>query len=343
LHTASPWTIIEPLRAWQGDALARWRERDHRGVIEAATGTGKTYVALAAVEGFVAEFGDRGRVVVVVSSLAMARQWKTDLIVKLGVPEGEIAEWHSEAAPSALPASPRLILAVIDTARRRLPNLMQSWHDAGLETLLVVDECHHAASPTNRRIFDVRARRSLGLSATVERDDGDEQVVYDGAGEICYTYSLLDALEDGVLAPITSVNLYVEFTAAERDDWLALGTTVETLWAQLQRHQLAVGGVDTRLNLNETDEERIEPGAVRGGDKRVGRADAGGVHGARVPRDNRRGPTLRRGVPTCRHQRRVGALRPGCRGTSSCSLIVQVRRLSSVGCGPRRRRRDRRS
>lgn len=251
LHAASPWTIIEPLRAWQGDALARWHERDHRGVIEAATGTGKTYVALAAIEGFVAEFGDRGRVVVVVSSLAMARQWKTDLIVKLGVPEGDIAEWHSEAASSAIAASPRLVLAVIDTARRRLPNLMRSWHDAALETLLVVDECHHAASPTNRRIFDVHARRSLGLSATVERDDGDEQIVYDGAGEICYTYSLLDALEDGVLAPITSVNLYVEFTAEERDDWLALGATVETLWAQLQRHRLDVGGVDTRLNLNE--------------------------------------------------------------------------------------------
>ena len=250
MSDVGPWTMVERLRPWQVEALDSWNAAGHRGVIEAATGTGKTFVALAAIQNAVAEFGSKARVVVVVSSLELARQWRADLVNTLGVPEHEITEWHSEAPQP--PSSPkRLVLAVIDTARRRLPDTMTSWHQDQLETLLIVDECHHSASPTSRRIFDVPARRSMRLSATLERQDGYEHVVYDGVGEICYTYSLLDALDAGVLAPITSVNVYVEFTPSERDEWAVLGATVESLMGRLRGKQVATGASNARLDLRE--------------------------------------------------------------------------------------------
>lgn len=38
-----------PLRAWQAEALAAWRDADRTGVVEAVTGAGKTRVGIAAV------------------------------------------------------------------------------------------------------------------------------------------------------------------------------------------------------------------------------------------------------------------------------------------------------
>ena len=44
------WSLRYELKDWQMSALAEWRRAGRRGVIAAATGSGKTAVALAAIE-----------------------------------------------------------------------------------------------------------------------------------------------------------------------------------------------------------------------------------------------------------------------------------------------------
>ena len=159
------WRITDELRSWQEDAIGHWKRAERCGVIEAATGTGKTMVALAAMDLLAAESGDRARVAVVVSSIEMAAQWRANLIDRLGVSADEIAEWHT-AAPRRAPAPGKVVIAVINSARTRLPPLIRTWRNTGCTTLLVVDECHHAASPENRKIFEAPAHQRIGLSAT---------------------------------------------------------------------------------------------------------------------------------------------------------------------------------
>src|SRR4026209_2466416 len=60
------------LYRWQLDALASWLRCGRRGVIEAVTGSGKTDVAIAAIDDALA----RGRfVLVVVPSRVLMEQW----------------------------------------------------------------------------------------------------------------------------------------------------------------------------------------------------------------------------------------------------------------------------
>lgn len=97
------WKLRTELRAWQVRALEAWSLAGHRGVVDAATGTGKSLVALAAMEEFVRAHDADARIVVVVPSLALARQWRSLLTDSLGVPQDEITEWHSNAPKSVGP------------------------------------------------------------------------------------------------------------------------------------------------------------------------------------------------------------------------------------------------
>lgn len=250
------WELRTELRTWQVRALEARSQAGHRGVIDAATGTGKSLVAIAAIEEFARVHDTRARIVVVVSSLPMAQQWCSQLVQALGVPQDEITEWHSNAPkPSGAPC--RLVVAVIDSARERVPDMIRAWDGEGCATLLVVDECHRAGSAVNRKVFDAPVDWSLGLTATPDREDGDETIVYDGLGAVCFSYSLLEALDDGVLAPITSVNLYVDLSDTEQRDYDELTASLDSALRVLALES-STAGLDVRLNLNEIRELATE-------------------------------------------------------------------------------------
>lgn len=216
IHTA-PWTYVHALRPWQVTALAAWEQADHRGVVEAATGTGKTAVAFAAVQRLRVLHGENLRVAIVVPTKVLARQWRRALTSECGVPPYLIGDQYSSPEVEWTPRHPVLI-TVLDTARTHLSEVIGAWKDKPI--LLVVDECHRAGSESNARIFGMAATYTLGLSATPERDDGGHRkYVFPGLGGPVFRYPLLNALDDGVLAPLVSVNLYVDFTVSEQAQW----------------------------------------------------------------------------------------------------------------------------
>lgn len=231
--TRAPWTLSLELKPWQQAALEAWDKADRRGVIEAATGTGKTAVALGAIERLRSTFGSRLRVAIVVPTKVLARQWRDQLEGRLGIRHAEIGEQHSDVASEWRSGHPVLV-TVINSARSRLNPVLDHWRSHGTKVLLVVDECHRAGSEMNAAIFDGHYDFALGLSATPERDDwGHEIYVYEGLGRPVYRYPLLDALDDGVLAPLRSINLYVDFAADEQVRWQRLtedlGSAIQSL------------------------------------------------------------------------------------------------------------------
>lgn len=229
------WQLTGQVRPWQAEALDAWSAAECRGVIEAATGTGKTIVALAAAAELHAEYGDDLRVAVVVPSVVLARQWRESIATHLRVPRLQIGEQHSEAGLEWRSAQPVLI-TVVNTARTQLRSVLRTWQKEGRRTLLVVDECHRAGSESNARIFEGAFDMALGLSATPERSDGGHQeVVYPGLGSPVYRYPLRKALDDRVLAALRCVNLYVDFTAAERREWDEAGRQVNVAMQRLQQ------------------------------------------------------------------------------------------------------------
>lgn len=216
-HT--PWHLDVALREWQAEALERWSAASHRGVVEAATGTGKTTLACAGIAMLHREHGDRLRVAVVVPTIALAKQWRGELERRLRLLRSTIGEQHSEEEIAWAPDMP-ILVTVLNTASERLPAVVSGWKTRGYKVLLIVDECHRAGSPNRARIFRSPFDFALGLSATPERpDEGEEEFVYPKVGGKIFEYPLLQALDDGVLSPLTALNLYVDFTPGEQTAW----------------------------------------------------------------------------------------------------------------------------
>jgi superfamily II DNA or RNA helicase len=201
--------LTQKLFPWQQDALEKWLANGSRGIIQAAAGTGKTTVALAAI----AELDeDSLRVCIVVPRVVLVEQWRRALQDGLAIPRHEVGVLGGGGRHSGQ----RVVVAIINSARDHLPPLVAQWKRQGRRVLLVVDECHWAGSPVNSRIFEARCDYTLGLSATPERnDEGLEEVLLPQLGPITYDYPLLQALDDEILAPLRCVDLYVDLESDE--------------------------------------------------------------------------------------------------------------------------------
>jgi len=206
---------MSDLRRWQSEALEAWENNNRRGIIAAATGTGKTRLAIemlkrTAVEG--------ARATIVVPTRILQDQWLRELRSARVVPARRIG---TIGGPSPNPNPDHLVIvAVMDSARTGGRNLMKHWNNLGFPTMLVVDECHWAGSEYNRGVFEGDARWRLGLSATPERgDDGFDEVLVPELGGIVYRYTLKDAMDDGVLADLRLVNILIDLTGSELSEY----------------------------------------------------------------------------------------------------------------------------
>ena len=72
--------------------------------------------------------------------------------------------------------------------------------------LLIIDEAHHATSPSYRRVIDYYrsnpALKVLGVTATPDR--ADEQALGQVFQSVAFDYEVLDAIHDGWLVPSSS-------------------------------------------------------------------------------------------------------------------------------------------
>lgn len=242
------WTLPHELRKWQTEALAAWEQAGCRGVVEAATGTGKTMVALGAAERLYAKHGPSLYVVVVVPTQALARQWTAEFTTTLKVPNAKVGELHSGKGKLIFDKGQLVLITVINTAAKQLPKLVEGWTNVGRKVLVVIDECHRAGTEAYGSVLTTDAQHTLGLSATPERpDQGHVEIVYPGIGDPVYRYDLLRALDDGVLAPLRSINLYVDFNAGERRRWNDTGTDLHQALERLEHRHPGITSDPVRM------------------------------------------------------------------------------------------------
>ncbi|MFC4605848.1 DEAD/DEAH box helicase [Rhodococcus kronopolitis] len=218
------------LRAWQTDALARWHANGRRGIIAAATGTGKTRMAIEAIR---LALDDGARAVVVVPTRVLQQQWIRALRTAgiVGRRLGTIGGTSPDPNPDHL-----ILVAVIDSARNGVGSLFRHWTSSGRPTLLVVDECHWSGSAHNRGVFDGDPAWRLGLSATPERgDDGFDDVLVPMLGEVVYRYSMRNAMDDGVLSDLRLSNLLIDLPQLEQSEYDRIEAQITASAATLTR------------------------------------------------------------------------------------------------------------
>lgn len=224
----------KPLRKHQDAAIKAWAKAGGRGILEMATGSGKTVTALA-LAARLFERLDGGLAVIVVAPLIhLVDQWR-EVSGEFGLDgircAGGRDEWFGElsTAISALNAGQRPILSVVTTAATLLtPSFQELAGSIRRPVLLIADEAHNYGTEKMLASLPENATYRVGLSATPENPFNAEAGTRLKAffGESVFSYGLKDALRDGVLTPYRYYPQIVTLTTDETDKYLELSQQI---------------------------------------------------------------------------------------------------------------------
>lgn len=194
------------LRSYQREAVEQFWAGGS-GVVVLPCGAGKTMVGAAAMAQASAT------TLILVTNTVAGRQWKRELIARTSLTEEEIGEYSGERK-EIRPVT--IATYQVLTTRRGgvFPHLdVFGARDWGL---VVYDEVHLLPAPIFRFTADLQARRRLGLTATLVREDGREGDVFSLIGPKRYDAPWKDIEAQGWIAPADCTEVRVTLTDEER-------------------------------------------------------------------------------------------------------------------------------
>jgi DNA excision repair protein ERCC-3 len=163
------------LRDYQQEAAAAFYQagavRGGSGVIVLPCGAGKTMVGLAAIVAV------QENTLILTSNLTSVRQWQREILDKTSLGEEAIAE-YSGTVKNTAPIT--LATYQILSYRRQKDGDFPHFElfKARAWGLIIYDEVHLLPAPVFRVTAELQARRRLGLTATLIREDGHEGDVF---------------------------------------------------------------------------------------------------------------------------------------------------------------------
>ena len=187
------------LRPYQREAAESFWDGGS-GVVVLPCGAGKTLVGAAAMA------HAQATTLILVTNTVSARQWKDELVARTSLTADEIGE-YSGAVKEIRPVT-IATYQVLTTKRKGVyPHL--ELLDARDWGLIVYDEVHLLPAPIFRMTADLQARRRLGLTATLVREDGREGEVFSLIGPKRYDAPWKDIEAQGYIAPADCVEVRV--------------------------------------------------------------------------------------------------------------------------------------
>ncbi|MFJ3790151.1 DNA repair helicase XPB [Kitasatospora sp. NPDC090091] len=177
------------------------------GVVVLPCGAGKTLVGAAAM----AEA--KSTTLILVTNTVSARQWKHELVKRTSLTEDEIGEYsgtRKEIRPVTIAT-----YQVMTTKRKGVYAHLELF-DARNWGLVVYDEVHLLPAPVFKFTADLQARRRLGLTATLVREDGREGDVFSLIGPKRFDAPWKEIEAQGYIAPADCCEVRVTLTDSER-------------------------------------------------------------------------------------------------------------------------------
>jgi superfamily II DNA or RNA helicase len=227
------------LRPYQKEAIDAWKRNGYKGILEMATGTGKTFTALA---GAVEIFNSLGQIaiLILVPYLHLLEQWRQNCERFGFLPilcSGNHDQWPTEVRSKVqdfnicgLPCI--CIIAVHQTAASgKFANALKSL--PANKTMLIADEVHGLGAPKFKNALLRNADMRLGLSATPRRwfDEDGTQALFDYFEGICFEFSLRKAIGT-FLTPYRYYPVPVHLTNSESEKYEELSRRIALLVAK---------------------------------------------------------------------------------------------------------------
>ncbi len=254
---AHPISLVEDgwaLRSYQHEAVQSFWAGGS-GVVVLPCGSGKTLVGAAAM----AEAS--AITLILVTNTVAGRQWKRELVARTSLTAEEIGEYsgdRKEIRP--------VTIATYQILTTRRGGVFGHLDLLGVRDwgLIIYDEVHLLPAPIFRFTADLQARRRLGLTATLVREDGREGDVFSLIGPKRYDAPWKDIESQGWIAPAECIEIRVTLTddermayaVAEPDERYRVAATARTklpvVRAVLNRHRddqvLVIGGYLDQLH-----------------------------------------------------------------------------------------------
>lgn len=229
------------LYEWQQECVRAWFDAGARGTVKVVTGGGKTLLALAIAEKLQQERDPNLRVAIVVPTIVLMNQWYEELQQHSNLPMETIARMGGGYAGD-FGDGRRVLIAVLASGYKFLPSLVDE--NIGRHLLFIADECHRAGAKEMSKVLSAPRAYSLGLSATPEREEEDEetQVVDDYAtsllgkqlGGVVYELTLARAVELGVIPRFTIRHYGLPMNEEEALKYERLSRSIEDARKELQ-------------------------------------------------------------------------------------------------------------
>jgi DNA excision repair protein ERCC-3 len=157
---------------YQEQAAAAFTDTGGHGVVVLPCGAGKTVVAMLAVAAL------KTHTLVITTGREACSQWRRELINKTDLPESSVTVYERNATK----LSPVTVTSYAMLARKGGTGPTGHLHFDRLAAapwgLVVYDEVHLLPAPVFRLTAELQARRRLGLTATLVREDGREGDVF---------------------------------------------------------------------------------------------------------------------------------------------------------------------
>jgi DNA excision repair protein ERCC-3 len=201
------------LRQYQSDAVnafyARGEVAGGSGVIVLPCGAGKTIVGI----GTMAAVG-RATLILTPNTVAV-RQWITELLDKTTLTEDQIGEYTGERKDiRSVTVTTYQMLTYRPSEESDFPHFsLMTAHDWGL---IIYDEVHLLPAPIFRVTAEIQARRRLGLTATLVREDGRESDVFSLIGPKKFDVPWRELEKQGWIATAECHEIRLSLNEADR-------------------------------------------------------------------------------------------------------------------------------
>ncbi len=246
-------------RKHQVNALEAWEKNGRRGIFEHATGSGKTFTAMCAINDALKK---NETVLVLVPSRDLLKQWNKELretLTDLDVyyflcgdnntewkKAGKLASWSGRNRDTH-----RIIISTMDTAcsNEFIRKLSQGEH-----LMIVADELHRMGSPKRRNILSIKSGARLGLSATPRRygdPDGTAALFDYFGGLIPPPFTLEDAIKSGVLTRYFYFPQRISLNAYEQARWNEITDEIKKLMARMGSNEDGKINIDANPRLKQ--------------------------------------------------------------------------------------------
>jgi len=207
LNSADGWH----LRPYQDQAVDNFYAHGS-GVVVLPCGAGKTLVGLGAMA------AGKTTTLILVTNTVSARQWRNEILKRTTLTEDEVGEYSGQVK-QVRPVT--IATYQILTARRKGEYAHLALLDALDWGLVIYDEVHLLPAPVFKLTAELQARRRLGLTATLVREDGREGDVFSLIGPKRFDAPWKEIEAQGFISPASCYEVRIDLPEQERLEYAA--------------------------------------------------------------------------------------------------------------------------